>query len=119
MGFLLEGPYLDRESTDSSLLSVWPCLLRQSNMHHSATVKPFVDFRLCNIRFLATLFAFKKNKMSLPVACYFEQKLRCFRSMLVRGTLVKMVLSTYSLLTALGEILSCSLAILPAAEKAQ
>lgn len=43
--------------------------------------------------------------MSLPVACYFEQKHCCFRSMLVRGTLVKMVLSAHSLLRAQGEIL--------------
>lgn len=47
---------------------------------HPATVKPFVDFRLCNIRFLATLFAFSKNKMSLPVASYFEQNQGCCRS---------------------------------------
>lgn len=76
-----------------------------------------MDFRLCNIRFLATLFAFNKNKMSLPVACYFEQKRCCFGSMLVGGTLVKMVLSTHSLLMALGEILICFLAISPATGK--
>lgn len=59
MGFLLEVP--------------WNCLSPPGWLlghvcqaaHHSATVKPFVDFHLCNIRFLATLFAFSKNKMSL------------------------------------------------------
>lgn len=103
MDFLLEAP--------------WNCLSPPGWLlghvcqapHHSATVKPFVDFHLCNIRFLATLFAFSKNKMSLPVACYFGQKWCCFRSMPVRRALVKMVLPAHSLLGALSEILICFL----------
>lgn len=64
----------------SSLSFVRPRL--PSHSIHQASFsnhQTFGGFPSLQYRFLATLFAFSKTQMSLPVARYFEQKQCCFQ----------------------------------------